>query len=156
VDREVIESRAKTSSAAGENQMETESKHRAVKAKFHRTMQSAHLAKSSAFRRCMSKALDNDSLDDLANCEEQMSECHAAMADYYDGDGGELAAALETDDLEKLFKQPRQLQACVFPIRRSKCPKRKPSRRLTPARCSANNSARSMCHASRAEGQRSL
>ena len=88
--------------------------HRKAKAQFHKTMSAAHKAASSCFRRCM-KAMDNDSLNDLCSIHEQMGEAHDLMYQHYAKEDGEMAAAAETFDLEKLFSTPAPAASLHIP-----------------------------------------
>jgi len=48
--------------------------------------------------------MDDEALNNLCSIHQEMSEAHGVMAAFYEkDDGGEMAAALETDDLEKMF-----------------------------------------------------
>jgi len=52
----------------------------------------------------VSLAMDDEALNNLCSIHQEMSEAHGVMAAFYEkDDGGEMAAALETDDLEKMF-----------------------------------------------------
>jgi len=49
----------------------------------------------------VSLAMDDEALNNLCSIHQEMSEAHGVMAAFYEkDDGGEMAAALETDDLE--------------------------------------------------------